>query len=358
MSRIVHHRGEGVGVGGGHLLYSPNCSLLSIRREVHSHMNAEKDESVKNSHGNVNFVHIGVDANRQRIDNFLITHWKGVPKSRIYRLIRKGEIRINKKRVKPETRLQSGDILRLPPIRVADPVTMERPGQALLSMIRDSILFENSDMLVVNKPQGIAVHGGTGQRTGFIEALRWLRADEGSTDTFFELAHRIDKETSGCLVICKNAIFLKYVQEALKARRVTKVYLALVHGRWPSGLREVDASLQKIIVSSGEKVVKVSDLGKPSTTTFKILREFANATLIEARPLTGRMHQIRVHCQVAGHPIIGDPKYTLTKATVQLDGLRLCLHAASICFELPDGGGYMDISAPLNPAMEAIMGSL
>ena len=331
---------------------------LAILRNLHALvlMKVESKEAAVNVHHSVELLTIGVDAHSQRIDNFLITHWKGVPKSRIYRLIRKGEIRVNKKRVKPETRLLEGDLLRLPPVRMADSSTISRPSEPVLAGIRNSILFEDEDMLIINKPQGIAVHGGTGQKTGVIEALRWLRMEEG-VDTFLELAHRIDKETSGCLVICKNAKFLKLVQEAFKTRRVAKVYLALVHGNWPRSLKEINAPLTKAIINSDEKVVKVSEDGKPSTTKFKILREFGNATLLEAMPLTGRMHQIRVHCQHAGHPIVGDPKYTLAGAGNPLRGHRLCLHASSVTFELPDGKGKINVLAPINPAMAAIMKS-
>lgn len=321
-------------------------------------MNEEKDETLAGPHRNVELVTIDVNADSQRVDNFLITHWKGVPKSRIYRLIRKGEIRVNKKRVKPESRLRRGDILRLPPIRMADPAEVERPGQGLLTLIKHSILFENENMLVVNKPQGVAVHGGSGQRTGLIEALRWMRAEESEEDVYLELAHRIDKETSGCLIVCKNALFLKYVQDALKSRKLTKVYLALVHGRWPRALQEIDAPLQKTPISADEKVVKVSETGKASKTLFKVLKEFPNATLVEVRPLTGRMHQIRVHCQYAGHPIVGDPKYTLAQFQGRSDARRLCLHAASVSFELPDESGIVNISAPVNPGMEAVMNEL
>lgn len=316
-----------------------------------------QNDADQNSQHQVELIAINANADAQRVDNFLITHWKGVPKSRIYRLIRKGEIRLNKKRIKPDTRLHTGDILRLPPIRRAERVELERPGAALLELLRDSILFENDDMLIVNKPQGIAVHGGSGQRTGIIEALRWMRmrTEDG---VFLELAHRIDKDTSGCLVVCKNASFLKQVQEAFKARQVAKVYLALVHGRWPENLREVDAPLFKCIISADEKVVKVNEQGKPARTLFKVLKEFKNATLVEARPLSGRMHQIRVHCQFAGHPIIGDSKYTHEEFSSRSETRRLCLHASSVSFELPQDKGLACVVAPINPTMEAIMKEL
>jgi len=289
----------------------------------------------------------------QRVDNFLITHWKGVPKSHIYRLLRKGEIRVNKKRVKPETRLHSGDLLRLPPVRRAQETEQQAPSMHLLSLVESSVLYEDADFLVVNKPQGIAVHAGTGNHLGFVETLRWHYKTQGRGQAYLELAHRIDKETSGCLVLAKNAVALKHIQAELKARRVTKVYQALVHGHWPESLKMVDAPLQKIEISAKEKVVRVSEDGKPSVTQFRIIKRLFDLTLVEARPATGRMHQIRVHCQHAGHPIVGDPKYTRVPGARPDSALRLCLHAAAIRFALPSDGGDLEVVAPINPAMEA-----
>ncbi len=312
---------------------------------------SQESKSSECTHFAVELVTIDRHHDAQRIDNFLITHWKGVPKSRIYRLIRKGEIRVNKKRVTPETRLNCGDLLRLPPVRRTQSAPLEAPSAHMLSLVRGSFLYEDQDFLVVNKPQGIAVHAGTGNKLGFVEALRWHCKEQGDATDFLELAHRIDKETSGCLVIAKNAVALKYIQGELKARNVNKVYLALVHGYWPQVLKRVDAPLQKIEISAKEKVVKVSEDGKPSLTHFHVVRKLQDATLIEARPATGRMHQIRVHCQHSGHPIVGDPKYTLRQEKKLSPEFRLCLHAASISFELPSGRGTLAIQAPLNPAM-------
>jgi len=301
----------------------------------------------------VEFLTIDENSDLQRIDNFLITHWKGVPKSHIYRLLRKGEIRVNKKRVKPETRLHTGDLLRLPPVRKAQATAPEPPGTQLLSLVQNAVLYEDADFLVVNKPQGIAVHAGTGNRVGFVEALRWHCKARDKTDTYLELAHRIDKETSGCLVLAKSASALKYVQGQLKARRVTKIYQALVYGRWPESLTTVDIPLQKVEISAKAKVVRVSEDGKPSLTQFRIIRKLAEATLIEARPATGRMHQIRVHCQHAGHPIVGDPKYTRLHEAKPENAYRLCLHAAAVSFELPSGHGKLEVEAPVSAAMSA-----
>lgn len=314
-------------------------------------MNSKMSASPSNPNSSVELLTIDRHHDAQRVDNFLITHWKGVPKSHIYRLLRKGEIRVNKKRVKPETRLQCGDLLRLPPVRRTPKTAPEVPGTRLLSLVQNSVLYEDQDFLIVNKPQGVAVHAGTGNRLGFVEALRFHYRTKDDGDDYLELAHRIDKETSGCLVIAKNAAALKYIQGELKARNVTKIYLALVHGDWPESLQKVDAPLQKIEISAQEKVVKVSEEGKPSLTQFRIVRKLSDVTLIEARPSTGRMHQIRVHCQYAGHPIVGDPKYTLGKGGKPDSEHRLCLHAASISFALPSGRGALTVEAPLNSLM-------
>jgi 23S rRNA pseudouridine955/2504/2580 synthase len=301
----------------------------------------------------VEILTINKNCDLQRVDNFLITHWKGVPKSHIYRLLRKGEIRVNKKRVKPETRLHTGDLLRLPPVRKAQAMALAVPGTQLLSLVQNAVLYEDADFLVVNKPQGIAVHAGTGNRVGFVEALRWHHKARDETDSYLELAHRIDKETSGCLVLAKNAAALKYVQGELKARRVTKIYQALVYGKWPDGLTKVDVPLQKVEICAREKVVKVSEDGKPSLTQFRIIRKLAEVTLLEARPATGRMHQIRVHCQHAGHPIVGDPKYTRMHEAKPDNEHRLCLHAAAVSFELPSGEGRLEVEATMGAVMSA-----
>jgi 23S rRNA pseudouridine955/2504/2580 synthase len=314
-------------------------------------MNSEKSPSAPNTNLIVELLTIDRHHDAQRIDNFLITHWKGVPKSHIYRLLRKGEIRVNKKRVKPDSRLKCGDLLRLPPIRKTIRIATETPGPHLLSLVQNAVLYEDQDFLVVNKPQGVAVHAGTGNKLGFVEALRWHYKTKDGWSDYLELAHRIDKETSGCLVIAKNSQALKHIQGEFKARKVSKTYLALVHGQWPQGMEQVDAPLMKMEISTQEKVVKVSPDGKDSQTRFRIIRKLSDATLIEARPQTGRMHQIRVHCQYAGHPIVGDPKYTLGRGVKSDNHHRLCLHASSISFALPSDKGVICVDAPMNSAM-------
>lgn len=292
------------------------------------------------------------------MDNFLLGRLKGVPKSRIYRLIRKGEVRVNKKRVKPESRLNAGDSVRVPPIRVADGAPPVRPGYSLVKLIKKSILFEDSELIVINKPQGIAVHGGSGLKTGLIESMRWILQEAGQGGEFLELAHRIDRETTGCLVIAKTPAMLKHLHGELKAKRVTKSYHAIVHGRWPEDIVQINAPLRKNEVKAGEKVVVVDPEGKPSVTNFRVLKRFSNATLIEASPLTGRTHQIRVHCQYAGHPIVGDQKYTSATRDQFSDSKVLCLHAALISFNRPDGEKRFSASAPTNPMMLQLLDSL
>ncbi|MDP2349176.1 MAG: RluA family pseudouridine synthase [Gammaproteobacteria bacterium] len=297
-------------------------------------------------------------ADNQRVDNFLMSRLKGVPKSRIYRLIRKGEVRINKKRTKPESRVHTGDIVRIPPVRVAETLPPVRPGETLIRLLENSVLFEDENLIVINKPQGIAVHGGSGLRTGLIESMRWMLNESESGADFLELVHRLDRETSGCLLIAKNSIILKHLHNELKAKNVRKTYHALVHGNWPDELVRVNAPLQKNEVRAGERVVTVSTEGKSSITDFRVLRRFKNATLVEASPLTGRTHQIRVHCQYAGHPIIGDKKYTTTSRD-QFPGVKiLCLHAAAISFTLPESETLFSITAPTNPAMLHLIDSL
>ncbi|MDO8272882.1 MAG: RluA family pseudouridine synthase [Gammaproteobacteria bacterium] len=306
----------------------------------------------------VEFIEVSTDADNQRVDNFLLGRLKGVPKSRIYRLIRKGEVRVNKKRVKPESRLHAGDNVRVPPIRVADAAPPVRPGSSLVKLIKDSIIFEDAELIVINKPQGIAVHGGSGLKTGLIESMRWILQEAGQGGEFLELAHRIDRETTGCLVIAKTPRMLKHLHNELKAKRVTKSYHALVHGRWPDDVVQVNAPLRKNEVKAGEKVVVVDPEGKPSVTNFRILKRFSNATLIEASPLTGRTHQIRVHCQYAGHPIVGDQKYTSTTRDQFSDTKILCLHAAMISFNRPESDQRFSTNAPVNPMMLQLLDSL
>ncbi|MDF2180799.1 23S rRNA pseudouridine(955/2504/2580) synthase RluC [Neptuniibacter sp. CAU 1671] len=298
----------------------------------------------------VRFLEIEPEQAGQRIDNFLITALKGVPKSLVYRILRKGEVRVNKKRVKPEYRLQADDLVRVPPLRVAERAEAPKVSEQLTTLLEQAILFENRDYIAVNKPSGLAVHGGSGVSLGLIECFRQMRPQL----KFLELVHRLDRDTSGCILLAKKRSALKFMHEALQRKQVTKIYHALVDGRWPQRRDKVDAPLRKNELKSGERVVKVAPDGKPSLTEFRVLQRFgAIATLIEARPITGRTHQIRVHCQFAGYPIIGDPKYGIDGVNNEMKSLgfnRLFLHAAELRFPLPEGGREI-IKAPLESGL-------
>lgn len=307
----------------------------------------------------VQFIKVEPPHEGQRLDNFLMRLLKGVPRSRVYRLIRRGEVRVDKKRAKPEKRLACGETVRIPPYAGQDPSTPPPPSPQLSQALQDSIVSEQAGYLVLNKPAGLAVHGGSGIRLGLIEALRQIRPEWQG----LELAHRLDRDTSGCLVIAKDAGFLKDLHSQLKAKTVVKRYLALVHGHWPETLVEVDAPLLKNELSSGERMVRVDATGKPSRTRFRVLARYPGATLVEALPETGRTHQIRVHCQSAGYPIVGDEKYVQTRLAAGLEGplagaKNLCLHADSIRFTEPDSGAEVSYRAELDSRFRQLLDAL
>ncbi|WP_306586897.1 23S rRNA pseudouridine(955/2504/2580) synthase RluC [Hafnia paralvei] len=296
----------------------------------------------------VKLVTIAADEAGQRIDNFLRNQLKGVPKSMIYRIVRKGEVRVNKKRIKPEYKLQSGDEVRIPPVRIAE--RDEAPVSAKLDKVaalNDSIIFEDDYLLVLNKPSGTAVHGGSGLSFGVIEGLRALRPEA----RFLELVHRLDRETSGVLLVAKKRSALRALHEQLRMKGMQKDYLALVRGQWQSHCKVVQAPLLKNILQSGERIVRVNAEGKPSETRFKVEERFENATLVKASPVTGRTHQIRVHTLHAGHPIAFDDRYGDREFDSELKGTgldRLFLHAAALRFEHPNTGETMRVEAPLD----------
>lgn len=305
----------------------------------------------------VRFITVEEDQGGQRIDNFLRTALKGAPKSLIYRVLRKGEVRVNKKRVKPEYKLQAGDLIRVPPIRLPEKGDAPVVGDKLLEVLERSVVYEDDALMIINKPSGLAVHGGSGVNLGLIEAVRQLRPKQH----FLELVHRLDRDTSGCIMIAKKRSMLRYLHELLRRRRVQKIYQALVYGRWESRDKRVDAPLLRGELKSGERIVRVDGQGKASQTDFGILRRFGSAaTLIEARPKTGRTHQIRVHTQFVGHPIIGDPKYGIDDINRQYRDLgfrRLMLHAAALELELADGTP-LKIEAPLDAEIELALKQL
>jgi 23S rRNA pseudouridine955/2504/2580 synthase len=296
--------------------------------------------------GGVQFITVDDDQGGQRIDNFLRTALKGAPKSLIYRVLRKGEVRVNKKRTKPDYKLQPGDLIRIPPVRLPEKGDAPVVGQGLLEHLEQAVLYEDDALMVINKPSGLAVHGGSGVSLGMIEAVRQLRPNA----RFLELVHRLDRDTSGCIMLAKKRSMLRYLHEVLRQRRVQKIYQALVQGRWEARDKKIDAPLKRFELKSGERMVRVDESGKPSLTEFRVLRRFGPiATLVEARPRTGRTHQIRVHTQFTGHPIIGDPKYGSDEINETFRALgfrRLMLHAAALQLELPDGTP-LRVEAPL-----------
>lgn len=296
----------------------------------------------------VQILTVADDEAGQRIDNYLRTRLKGVPKSLLYRILRKGEVRVNKKRIKPEYKLQAGDEVRVPPIRVSE--KEEAPVSAKLTRVAalaDCILYEDDGLIVLNKPSGTAVHGGSGLSFGVIEGLRALRPEA----RFLELVHRLDRDTSGILLVAKKRSVLRDLHEQLRVKTVQKDYLALVRGQWQKHCKVVQAPLMKNVLQSGERIVRVSVEGKPSETRFEVVERFEQATLVKASPVTGRTHQIRVHTLHAGHPIAFDDKYGDRDfdAQVAASGLnRLFLHAAAIRFRHPQTGQEMLIEAPLD----------
>lgn len=307
-----------------------------------------------NLHNEVRWVDVTEENAGQRLDNFLITTLKGVPKSKIYKIIRKGEVRINKGRVKQTTRLAIGDKVRIPPIRVAEAGETVNPGQKLLAVIESAILFEDDYIMLINKPTGLAVHGGSGISLGLIETLRVARPEQ----RFLELVHRLDRDTSGVIMVAKKRSALLAMHKALQNNQMNKEYLALVHGRWRDSCKQVDAPLRKNELRSGERVVRVSDEGKASLTQYRVNSAFVDYTLVRAKPITGRTHQIRVHCQYENHPIAGDNKYCedgQLKADKRRGITRLCLHAHRLTFKHPESGEKMSVEAPLDGVFEQVV---
>ncbi|MGP1958116.1 MAG: 23S rRNA pseudouridine(955/2504/2580) synthase RluC [Arsenophonus sp.] len=283
----------------------------------------------------VKFITIDNNEEGQRIDNFLLMRLKGVPKSKIYHIIRKGEVRVNKSRIKPEYKIKKDDLIRIPPIYLF------KKEQNVIStkfykkyILTEYIIYEDEHLLVLNKPSGISVHGGTGINFSVIEVLRSLRPEI----YFLELVHRLDRETSGVLLIAKKRSALRILHQQLRLKQMQKQYIALVRGHWPEHIKIIKAPLLRNTLQSGERIVKVSNNGKFSETHFKIEKYFSNSTLIKINPITGRTHQIRVHTQYVKHPIACDNRYGDINFNQQLAiiGLkRLFLHASSLMFFHP-----------------------
>ena len=306
--------------------------------------------------GGVQLLTVPVELAGQRIDNFLQSRLKGVPRSRIYRILRKGEVRVNKGRVKAEYKLQAGDVVRVPPIRAAEQAPAPVAGDQLRHLVEESILYDDKGLLVINKPAGLAVHGGSGVRLGLIETLRQMYPES----PFIELVHRLDRDTSGAIMVARKRKVLQHIQAELRAGRIGKSYLALTAGKWPRGHRVVEAPLKKNTLKSGERMVSVNPEGKPSETRFQVLERFKGATLVAAEPVTGRTHQIRVHAQFVGCPLAGDAKYTDDEVNREFRefGLRrLFLHSQMVRCTLPDGE-KVEVKAPLSAELESVLQSL
>ncbi|URJ24913.1 23S rRNA pseudouridine(955/2504/2580) synthase RluC [Candidatus Blochmannia ocreatus (nom. nud.)] len=306
---------------------------------------------MKESNIHAQFIKISVNFVGQRVDNFLLCYLKTVPKSMIYRIIRTGVVRVNKKRIKFYYKLRIGDILKIPIIKNININKCNIQSLEEIKFLESFIIYEDDCFLAINKPAGIAVHGGSGLKFGVIEGLRMLRPRA----QFLELVHRLDRETSGVLLVAKNRTFLLYLNEQLRLKNIEKKYLALVHGVWDASLGTVSKSLLKtnVFYTSNKKIMRVvSRNGKIATTHFQIIEKYANtATYLDIRPITGRTHQIRVHAQYAQHPIIGDKIYGNYEFDIKFKQFgfnRLFLHAYMLCFIHPYTKKFFFVQASLD----------
>jgi 23S rRNA pseudouridine955/2504/2580 synthase len=271
-------------------------------------------------------LEVGEESAAQRIDNFLLRHLKGVPKSHVYRVLRSGEVRVNSGRVKPDYRLKAGDRIRVPPVRIA-----ERPKAAAAKPAEFPIVHEDPALLVVDKPAGVAVHGGSGVSFGVIESLRASRPEA----KFLELAHRLDRDTSGLLMLAKKRSALVELHRMLRDGEVDKRYLAVARGRWEGRSREIREPLHKYVTASGERRVSVKEGGMAAVTRISLLKKSDRYSFLEIRLMTWRTHQIRVHLAHAGHPLLGDEKYGIAELDRKEGVKRLFLHAASLALAHP-----------------------
>jgi 23S rRNA pseudouridine955/2504/2580 synthase len=297
----------------------------------------------------VQFIEIDADYAGQRIDNYLFRELKGVPKSRVYRILRRGEVRLNGKRVKPDRKLSAGDTLRIPPVRMGDEKSASRPGHAMIDKVLKSIIYEDNLIFILNKPAGIAVHGGSGISAGIIETLRQLKPEERG----LELVHRLDRDTSGCLMVSRRRSALRKLQAALREKTAQnqesegmhKFYTVIVSGKWPRRKTLVDLPLTKNMLASGERVSRVAADGRPSVTRFRLLATAGELSLLEAEAVTGRTHQIRVHCAASGYPVLGDEKYG------GLAAARMMLHASRLVIpNWGEEGQTLELEAPEDAA--------
>ncbi|MBV8465039.1 MAG: RluA family pseudouridine synthase [Burkholderiales bacterium] len=310
------------------------------------------------SPGKVSFLTVDAEMAGQRLDNYLMRHLRGAPKSLVYRIVRSGEVRVNKGRADVTYRIQAGDVIRVPPVRLGE--TSAKPDSAVMAARGPElpILYEDEALLVIDKPAGVAVHGGSGVSFGVIEQLRALRPQA----KFLELVHRLDRETSGILLVAKKRAALVALHEMLRTDRgMDKRYLALVQGQFPDPRRHVRFKLFKYTTAEGERRVRVSPEGQESHTVFNRRAVFADATLLECELKTGRTHQIRVHCAQSGFPILGDDKYgdfALNKQLPRLGLKRMFLHAWRLTLPHPVSGEKMELEAPVPVELQRYMDTL
>ena len=301
------------------------------------------------------WLEVGEEAASQRIDNFLLRTCKGVPKSHVYRILRSGEVRVNKGRVGPEYRLQAGDVVRMPPIRIAE--KQSQGGPAMIPAREFDIVYEDDALLVIDKPAGVAVHGGSGVSYGVIEQLRRQRPAE----RMLELAHRLDRETSGLLIVAKKRSALTKLHDAFRDGAINKRYLALVKGRWQNALQHVRLPLLKYLDGEGERRVSVSSDGKEAHSIVRLIVRWENFSLVEVELKTGRTHQIRVHLTHLGFPLAGDDKYgdfSLNKDLQKAGLKRMFLHAAKLSFRHPLSDQEILLEAPLPKDLRDFLANL
>ena len=296
----------------------------------------------------------------QRIDNYLLTRLKGVPRSRIYRILRKGEVRVNKGRIKATYRLKSGDVVRIPPVRRSAPNQQQTISPGLRQLLLGAILYEDDDLLILDKPSGLAVHGGSGIQSGLIESIRTIKPAWAT----LELAHRIDRETSGCLILAKQRSSLNALHDLFREGQINKGYLTLVTGIWDSDQNTIDVPLDRNGRVDGERTVQVSEKGKSAISHFKLLSIYRGqlpCSLLEVRIDTGRTHQIRVHTAHVGHPVLGDDRYGDRENNRKLRKLglkRLFLHAHELEFRLPGSHVTIHVHAPLPADLKQLLDKL
>jgi len=313
--------------------------------------------TVNNStNSGIRLLEVNESDSGQRIDNYLMKHLKGVPRSMIYRLLRKGSVRVNKKRKKPDYRIEAGDIVKVPPIRTTETGGIEIPP-AQSEKIKQNVLYEDDSLMIINKPAGMAVHGGSGLAWGLIELVRKTWPEYKS----IELIHRLDRFTSGCLLLAKTRVALLNVQEQIKKFELHKSYLALTQGEWPLAEVKVDARLQKNVIKSGERMVLVTPEGKEALSYFRTRQQFKSAALCEVEIITGRTHQIRVHAASEGHGVAGDTKYGDSEFNKQMKSIglkRMFLHAHKITLRHPETTKLLTQEAPLPSELSSVLSNL